>query len=318
MRWLQWSPHDLSYGLGGVEVHARSVHRELLGFGVDSHLSSDPHRLDDSWDVIQTHGCGPLPEFSKRKAIRVHTLHGTTLGRVSACREWLWPGGYLAYGKEGLGVVRGDVILGVHPGIHLLSLARLLGKKTAVCWNGWDSGQAEAGLPLEFKSKLDQFGSFFCFVGRGDDPVKNTPWIEKILKSAPQMKLVAIPGEGFKASEQILTSGLLNPSQIISVLRRSLGLLLCSHYEGLPLVVLEALGWGIPVYTTEVGGLSYLSRELQGLHLLPLEESVWKSALSSAKDLQGSVERREWNRKLIPSWKEVARTVLEGVREVSG
>src|SRR5689334_20523543 len=110
IRWLQWATYDLKSGLGGVEMHARCVDRELRKLGVDAHISSNPEDfLDPTWDVIHTHGTGiqwglemrqsarflPL----KRRPVRIHGVHGETLGRMRACHEWTWVGGYLASSK---------------------------------------------------------------------------------------------------------------------------------------------------------------------------------------------------------------------------
>src|SRR5262249_41443036 len=100
MNWLQWSSIDLKNGLGGVEVHARSVARELEKKGVTVGFSQDPSEvLNPRWDVVHTHGSAPGPKGLK-SAVRVHTLHGTTLGRMAACGEWTWPGGYVAALRE--------------------------------------------------------------------------------------------------------------------------------------------------------------------------------------------------------------------------
>jgi hypothetical protein len=318
MKWLQWSTNDLARGLGGVEVHARSLHRELESLGVESKLSSDPAELLQSWDVIQTHGSSPLPLSVKPRGVRLHTLHGTTIGRMAACREWLWPGGYLAYGKEWTGVLQSQVILAVHPGLHLLKIARELGRKTAICWNGWDSALAPAVLSIDLEKKLQSTGLFFCFIGRGDDVVKDAEFLQGVFSGERGFRLAAIPGAGFESSRAVVRLGQLEPSQVISILRRSLGLVLCSHYEGLPLVVLEALAAGVPVFTTRVGGVGFLSSGLKGLTFMDKKPKEWKEALrKSAQEavfVQDREARAKANRVLLTSWRDVAKTALQAVR----
>lgn len=331
MRWLQWSSADLAGGLGGVEVHARSLHREFSRLGLESSLSSDPEDLAGDWDVIQTHGSLPVPlpyvrRIQRRKAIRLHILHGSTLGRMLACRELTWPGGYLAYSREWQGVVQSDVIAGVQPGIHMLKGAEALGKVTTVCWNGWDSAEEDAPISEELQGKLDQFGPFFGFVGRGGDPMKNTDLLERLQRKIPEFRIAAIPGAGFAPSDRVLGTGRLEPAQIIRVLKRSSGLLLPSFYEGLPLVVLEALGHGIPVYSTRAGGLRHLSPDLKGLHLLSWKDRDWEKLLGAAtsndresrpQPTSSGDEARESraheNRNILWTWRKVAEALIDAV-----
>jgi glycosyltransferase involved in cell wall biosynthesis len=323
MRWLQWSRYNLSGGLGGVEVHARCLDRELRALGVHSQLSSDPRDLKDpQWDVIHTHGSSPTP-LMRTRATRVHTLHGTTIGRMSACGEWLWPGGYLAYGREWEGVVQAQVVVGVHSSIHLLSAAKIMLKRTIVCGNGWDSGiptRSGDELSPELERRIDAFGPFICFVGRGNDPVKNTGFLAEVLKKKPNLRLVTIPGSGFPDIAQILKTGPLEPAQVLKVLRKSCGLALTSHYEGLPLVALEALGDGVTVFAPRVGGLVQLSSEIQGLQFLTLDTETWEMALTRAvlspSDPAIRAGRAGLNRMRLPSWRQVTEKVLSAVRTI--
>ena len=292
MRWLQWSQYDLAHGKGGVEAHARCLDRELKALGVDSEISSDPKIiLKNKWDVIQTHGSASLPgALHSFRPLRVHTLHGSTLGRMFACREWFWPGGYLAYGREWIGISQSQVVLGVRPDIHLLNIAKRIGKKTAVCWNGWDQSRESIALDEKIQIKTDKIDFYFCYIGRGSDPVKNTPFLEEVFQSFDGAKLVVVPGKGFHASSNIISTDSLEPPQVEALLssEKCLGLLLCSHYEGLPLVVLEALGNGVLVFSTEVGGLDSF-REVQGLNLLPLDQKLWVKTLENVVKGNNSV-----------------------------
>lgn len=325
MKWLQWSDYDLEGGLGGVEVHARCLNRELRVLGVDAHLSKNSKDLNQDWDVIQTHGSSPLPRFfhlktnafrHKRGPVLLHTLHGTTLGRMSACGEWLWPGGYLAYGREFRAVTMSHGVLAVHPALHLLSVARQFRIPSAICWNGWDSAQTEGAIPPSLVDRLDQEGPFFCYIGRGDDPVKNTGLILETMRRIPHLKLVAIPGAGFPEDDRIIPTGRLDVTQIMPILKKSLGLLLSSHYEGLPLVVLEALGQGVRVFATPAGGVTVLPPGLNGLYLTPPESEAWTKALQSASldcvnpDRAEREHRALANRAILPAWKDVAQIAL--------
>lgn len=346
LRWLQFGLRaDLAHGLGGVEVHARSLDRELKRMGVDSRISSDPADLERHWDVIHTHGSeGPvhIPDGSPSKnAIRVITLHGTTLGRMHACREWLWLGGYAAAARESSAVARADVVLSVHPRLHLYSLARSLGelsaprplRKTAVvCGNGWDSGEATEPLPQPveswIQSRIHRGEPLpWVFIGRGDDPVKGadrmTELMEARLRDRPMDGFLWVPGDGAPVNRetmQVMTSGRLTPGQIRGLLARSRGLIIPSRYEGLPLVVLEALAMGTPVVAAPAGGITTLSRDLHGLILCksgdPGDLARGLESVPVAQDATRE-EASELNRKVIPTWQQVAETCLKAVQNAA-
>lgn len=323
MRWLQWATHsDLARGLGGVEVHARSLARELNALGVEAVLSSDPEEFRSGrWDVIHTHGSAvQVLESRVQGAVRVHTLHGTTLGRMLACGELLWPGGYLAAAREMAGVRNSDVILSVNPRLSLLHAARVFGKTTAVCWNGWDPGNGPDAIPAELESQLAGIGSFWVFVGRGADRMKGADLLRRALPLVSDLKLVAAPGEGFEGEAAVIRSGRLSSSEVKALIRRSSGLVLPSRYEGHSLVILEALSEGVPVVATQVGGVPVLPEGIQGL---VKSDSGDPRALADALraagrlplDEESKAARARANRALLPSWADVARVAVAAVEK---
>lgn len=326
MKWLQWSEGDLRNGLGGVEVHARSLARELGRMGVEVLLSSDRADLKNpKWDVIHTHGA----DFARghRNAVSVHTLHGSTLERMSACREWTWPRGYLAWGREVLGMMHSDVTLAVHPELSLFRHSKNFSKVSAVCGNGWDSKETSVEeLPSQLVQEIRQKNRpFWLFVGRGDDCVKGADRLNLFLESGEELLLVAAPGAGFESQNKVIRTGRLSPSQVSLLMSEALGLLVTSYYEGNPLVILEALAQGTPVVSTSVGGIQALPPELLGLVSIPSMRD--KSQLIThlrtavrvveAMDITdtGRMHRGQKNRLLLPTWKMVAEVALHSVEK---
>lgn len=347
IRWLQYSRYDLSHGLGGVEVHARSLQKEALSLGIKTEILRNPSDLKKSLatagissevTVIHTHGSEPLwgearhiVKDAKKKGVRifrVHTFHGTTLGRMWACREFFWIGGYFAYIRELLGLWQADFLVGVNRLIHFRYFARLLRKPFVVLPNAWDAeGESEKALPEAVQAQLQKWKaenrSFFVFVGRGEDPVKNVEFLKSIWPverstiasgSTGRMNLVAVPGAGFSEDEAFHT-GFLNPAQIRKLLVQSSGLLLTSHYEGYPLVALEALAQGVSVFSTHSGGADEIARfPVKGMYLLDREIEIWRSRLAaSAHDTQDRLVSAKWNQSVLPRWASVMCTLLKRV-----
>ncbi len=320
MKWLQWSTADLRNGLGGVEVHARSLARELAALGHEPTLSSDPRDLErDDWDVVHFHGSATRSILSKR-AIRIHTLHGTTAGRMAACREWFWPGGYSAFGREIRGVLAADVVLSVHPELSLLRLARKVGKVSAVCWNGWDSGSERGELSPEIRASLADPRPKWLFVGRGSDPMKGADRIRGALRARPEIHLLAAPGAGFESVSGVFRTGKLDSSQVRELMAHADGLLIPSRYEGHSLVVLESLASGLVVVATPVGAIPVLPVVL-GLEVVRSgdpEEILEAMSRAEKKGLftaeQRAVRRTE-NQSRLPRWKSVAEIAIRAVEE---
>lgn len=337
MRWLEGSPIDLENGIGGVEVSARATARELRLRGVDVVFSRNPEAWSDpSFDVIRTHGSA-LPSRKarasrNRNAVWLHTFHGSTLGRMRACGEWAWVGGYLAWMRE-LGAARAaDALSFVRPGLEFEKISNARGIPARVTGNGWDAG-GNGPVP----AKLPEAGEKrprFVFIGRGEDRVKGADRALSLMANVPGVDWVVVPGTGFPdhfgiapkldaATEyrKIEKTGVLSSEQVSKLLSEEIdGLLLSSRYEGNALVILEALSLGVRVVTSPVGASSWL-RSLGTRGLLVSEENTQSSlenelrkALSSLSPETRRADAEE-NRSRLPSWGAVAEDLLNLVRE---
>ncbi len=115
--------------------------------------------------------------------------------------------------------------------------------------------------------EFDESSEILVTVGRLDsqkDPVLLAQAFKLLLDKRPSTSLIYI-GDGIlrvellacleqlAISQNVVLAGLLSASEISNILRASDLFVLSSAYEGMPMCVLEALGSGLPVVTTDVG-----------------------------------------------------------------
>lgn len=139
----------------------------------------------------------------------------------------------------------------------------------------------------------------FVYIGRAA-PEKNRGFLLKVHAEAKRVRAattLTVVGPGGTSDLAAVDSGscYTDPSvhligesdQVEEVLGDADVLLLPSHREGLPTVVLEALAAGVPVLATYLPGLRDLAREVRGLTLLPLSAgpSAWARTALALADL---------------------------------
>lgn len=340
MRWLECAHYDLENGAGGVEVHSRSLARELRIQGIEVEFSRSWRDLErGEFDVIHTHGSSfPLLERglfrqSARRAIRLHTLHGETLGRMAACGEWTWIGGYVAAAREIAAVRACDGVIAVREALGLSQLACRFGKPHRVIRNGWDSFTQAEPLPRELETELRKRSPFWLYVGRGEDPVKGADAHVELIRQLPDRHWVVVPGSGFEAlgstgsgdsaTLSLVRTGRLSSNQVRSVMALAAGLVVPSRYEGAQLAVLEALSAGIPVVATRVGEIPALERQpglagwIFGVDPAPAPEvpSRLREAVLRCEQDQTRASRPNPS-EALPRWREIARQTLDFVSEL--
>lgn len=100
-----------------------------------------------------------------------------------------------------------------------------------------------------------------------------------------------------KISELELTSkvrlvGRIPAQKLSEELNKSFALILFSNYENLPCVIVESFACGIPVISTNVGGIQEIINETNGILIQPKQEQQLTEAMST-------VLQKKWNRKTI-------------------
>lgn len=326
MRWLEWLPHDPRSIIGGVETHVLSMARCLEARGVQVDFSSDPSVLlsGRGYDVIRTHG-DMLPRGylwrAQKGAFRIHTLHGSAIGLMRGRSEWHRFRHFKSFYREFSGSVRSDLLGSIHPE---LGLYRWLGRRAprgVVHWNGWDGGVInDAASDVIHDIDLTALARSWMFIGRVWDPVKGADRLLKALELDPSLELAVAPGDGLPDNPRVHKLGRLTSAQIRSVLARSRGLLLPSRFEGLSVVMLEALAAGVPVVASRVGGNPQVERcKPRGLHWFRSPDDAnsligdIKNAACAPEDPE-RISRAEWNRAHLWSWEQCTDLLLQAVR----
>jgi glycosyltransferase involved in cell wall biosynthesis len=327
MRWLEWTLRGPRGMVGGVETHLLSMASCLEKRGVEVCYSSDPEVLfegrDDRghFDVVRTHGAA-LPRrhlFKVRatQAVRIHTLHGSSLGMMAGLREWHRYTHLKAFYREISGCLRADLVASVHGSLLLHRFSPVLGSPSVVIANGWD-----AGVPAEAGGVARDWRGRWAFIGRLWDRVKGPDRVLAALAADDSLELVAIPGEGLPDHERVLKTGFLAPTVIREQLRSSRGLLLPSRFEGLPLVVLEALAAGVPVLASRAGGTVRLEQQaVEGLYWLddPDDAARFCSQIRRIEELEKGTDRAARglrNQRRLWSWESCTQRLIEAVNPI--
>jgi glycosyltransferase involved in cell wall biosynthesis len=324
MRWLEWLPHDPRSIIGGVETHVLSMARCLESRGIEVEFSSDPEVLlaGRGFDIIRTHG-DMLPRGYllrvQKGPFRIHTLHGSAIGLMEGRREWHRFRHFKSFHREFSGALRSNLLGSIHPGLGLYRWFGRSATRGVVHWNGWNGIAAETPVP-DAELDITKLSRSWMFIGRVWDPVKGADRLIKALEIDPSLELAVAPGEGLPDHPRVHRLGRLTPVQVRAALARSRGLLLPSRFEGLSVVLLEALAAGVPVVASRVGGNPYVeSCQPRGLHWFrspddagSLIDDIQYATRQSADSER--VARAEWNRAHLWSWEQCTDLLLKAVR----
>ena len=100
-----------------------------------------------------------------------------------------------------------------------------------------------------FKKLQDQNLDFDIVIAGGDGT-----GLDHAKKTVEQLNL-----------RNIIFTGNLPPEKINTLMHESSALILFSNYEGMPVVALEAMSCGLPVFATKVGQLPYMIKDEYGV-----------------------------------------------------
>jgi glycosyltransferase involved in cell wall biosynthesis len=166
-------------------------------------------------------------------------------------------------------------------------------------------------LPEKVNGKLKNLVHVSCF----DEPAKNIRGIINVVRQLAaerkdfRMEIIG-DGRDYKAVKKyaedsgelnttIFFTGLLTGDELSSRMRHADAFVMFSNYENLPCTIIESLCSGVPVVSTDVGGISEHISDEFGILIRPGDEAGLKSALVSILNGQ-----HEFNNKKMRAYSE--------------
>ncbi len=148
---------------------------------------------------------------------------------------------------------------------QLVPSSKLKVLENAVPLNLYQSMRAEFPKALEptilFAGLLTKNKGIFDLIAIVPELVKKIPSLKVLLAGTgdvPRIKAI-LQSSHIEGSVQLL--GWVDPQQLIELYSQSHLFVLPSYYEGLPMVLLEAMACGLPIVGTRVGGIPELIEE---------------------------------------------------------
>jgi glycosyltransferase involved in cell wall biosynthesis len=119
-----------------------------------------------------------------------------------------------------------------------------------------------------FAGLLTENKGVFDLISIVPELANKIPSVRVLLAGTGDLKKIdsLVKSHGVAGSVQLL--GWLDPEHLIGLYHQSHLFVLPSYYEGLPMVILEAMACGLPIVSTKVGGIPELIEEGQNGHLI--------------------------------------------------
>ena len=109
---------------------------------------------------------------------------------------------------------------------------------------------------------------------------KGTAFQAVLIGEGMDLEAMKAKATALQLDDRVVFTGLLQGPNLVDALASGDFLVLSSHYENMPVVILEALACGLPVVSTQVGGIAEMVNESNGI-LVPKDDT---KALASAME----------------------------------
>lgn len=100
-------------------------------------------------------------------------------------------------------------------------------------------------------------------------------------------------------NDRVRFTGLLQGQALVDELSQGDFLVLSSHYENMPVVILEAMACGLPVIATNVGGISEMVNESNGILVPARDTNALSAAMEQCCHTYNNYNTEEIRRKIV-------------------
>lgn len=288
---------------GGVEKHIFNLSNELQKSGHEVHVGlNKPPFLPD---FVHTHGDVVVTRRKMRRLLGshsfywIHVFHGTSLGRLKACGEWISASAWRGTSRELLIAWQADSAIAVSSHVRVEAEKYFHFKKPIVVIpNGVNT---DAFCPLAKISSQPILG----FVGRAQDRVKNVDRLflaaQVVFRGNEKFELWMLPGciTSKKAPFIKNHNEFSDPFELSKKLGQCRALILPSLYEGDSLVLHEAKAMGLPILASRIAGnVSSLARYQNAFFFDPHSSEDMAQVITemlNQTSLSPSPEIRSWS-----------------------
>jgi glycosyltransferase involved in cell wall biosynthesis len=300
-------PFDLNKA-GGVENHIKRLTENLILLGHQVNICSGSEKeYLPACEILHSHGDRIPPQKLIKQTKRwIHTLHGTSFGRLIACREWFGLSAYAAAVRESYAINSAHAVISVSELVLTESRRYLLNTNAnvRVIHNGADL-LSPSEATVSDKSLDDEY---VLFLGRANDRVKNADRIvgavNQLKSVRKNLKLYVAPGTGFEAYryDWIIPLGPLDQEQSMKYLSYARALLLPSLYEADPLVAWECMALGKKAVITDYLEHHAVFSKYDGFHFVNPRDTV-----QICQAIDEILNRSETQRPIVRTWMTVAK-----------
>ena len=147
---------------------------------------------------------------------------------------------------------------------------------------------------------------------------KGIPYQAVLIGEGMDLEAMKLKANTLELNDCVLFTGLLQGQTLADTLASCDFLVLSSNYENMPVVILEALGCGLPVVSTRVGGIAEIVNESNGILVPPADTLALANAMEQCCHTYNNYDPENLRAQVMEQYdtKQVGKLLDEWYREI--